>query len=115
MSTPISQYIAQKAVDILNEALAADRKAVMALLNYRVSVNDGIADHPEIVCMQDNVAGGPVVGLLGMVNGIVTRQTGELICAVYDDEAMKSLVRFGITSVELKDTSAKKIVILPPS
>lgn len=94
MSDPISISIAQKAVDVLNEALKADRQAVTLLLLNRVGCNEKLAAHPTIQVL-DNA--GPAVGILGIINGIVERQTGEQICALWDED-VKEILGFDLYS-----------------
>jgi hypothetical protein len=79
----ISLSIARKAVEVLNEALSLDPAAVNSLMNSKVRCNDALADHPTIVV--NDQSGVTRVGLLGVINGIVARQTDEVIEACIDD------------------------------
>ena len=71
---------AQEAVDVLNEALKMDREAIAKLINKRVKCNsDLISSNVEIVVTMDDK-----LGPLGLINGILIRQTGDRIVAVYE-------------------------------
>lgn len=89
----VAASIAQKAVDVLNEALEADPETTRLLVANRFPTTKAIEDHPTIACTE--YAGMPVLGLLGVINGIVTRQTGYLVVAIYD-EATGQLEKFGL-------------------
>ena len=58
------------AVQLLKEALAADPIAMDKLIKSRVECNETLANHPTIVVMDDEKTGKPVVGVLGLLNGI---------------------------------------------
>ncbi len=96
MSTPISKSLAQQAVDVLNEALKADGSTLRTLVSTRYECNGALADHPTIQVAMSGKK--PVVGLLGIINGIVERQTGERIAACYDSEDGFNLIGFRLTS-----------------
>lgn len=67
---------------VLNEAAIADRSAIEDLLDQRVPCNMTLANHPTIQVSPDT----PItVGVLGMLNGIVERLTGQRVAACYDD------------------------------
>lgn len=81
----------QPILDLLNEASVADIRAMEQLLNCRVPCNKTLANHPTIqVGGDDNDS--PVVGSIGLINGITERLTGKRVAAVYDDQW--NLLRF---------------------
>lgn len=92
----IARTTANKAVEVLNEALKADSEAMSRLISSRVSCNTKLADHPTIQVIEEK--GQTLVGLIGIVNGIVERQTGERLCAVYKDDSMTKLTGFCLLS-----------------
>jgi hypothetical protein len=74
------------AVAVLNEAAAADPMALAALIAARVECNDALAAHPSIQVGPGESGGPPVVGLLGILNGIFGNAADGwgAIAAVYD-------------------------------
>lgn len=64
-----NQESAQQAVDVLNQALAADPKAIQLLFDYRVSVGDAVADHESIMVRTQHCKHS--LGVLGLINGIL--------------------------------------------
>jgi hypothetical protein len=72
----------------LNTLVALDPDAMMALVESRVPCNEVLADHPTVQ-VHVGEGGQPMVGLLGILNGLVG--DGRL-CAVYDDNGR--LLRF---------------------
>ena len=67
-----------KAIQVLNEALAADPAAVAVLMTMETSCNAALADHPSIqVGAYDHETGKPTlagpywVRPLGLINGIL--------------------------------------------
>ncbi len=83
------------ALDALNSALDADRRAVSALFAIRVECNEALADHPTVQ------VGGGTVGALGLINGLFgTIPTGPragwgYISAIMDADG--ALIRFELT------------------
>lgn len=67
-------------LQVLNEALTADRGAITNLMAHRTPCNKALTDHPTIQTTWADV------GPLGLINGIVEAITGRRIMAVYDDE-----------------------------
>ena len=81
------------ALRVLREALAADPAALTELLTYRVPVNHRLAAHRTIVCglrVVPNLTGPrpkvlkkpktrPHLGPLGLINGILTALSGDVI------------------------------------
>jgi hypothetical protein len=69
----LSEENVDKVLTFLNELVALDRAAVERLVETRVQCNDAIADHPSVQVGKD-ADGNPVVGLLGIVNGLMGTQ-----------------------------------------
>lgn len=61
-------------LDCLNSAFAADPAAMAALVSNRVPCNAALADHPFVVVDQHRtiVAEGGLVGMLGVLNGVLS-------------------------------------------
>ena len=59
-----------RALEVLNDALMRDADAITALVNARVPCNDRLARHPSIRIGE--YEGVCQVGLLGLLNGILT-------------------------------------------
>ena len=76
-------------LEVLNEAVKADRHAMHALVNMHVRCNRNLLEHPTIECGK-TTGGLAYVGLLGILNGLFgVYDSGELagrgpICAVVD-------------------------------
>jgi hypothetical protein len=75
-------------VDLLNEAYEADPAAVHALLCNRVPCNLELAEHPTIVVEENTIAAGHsyTVGMLGVINGIATKLTGQSVASMWADK-----------------------------
>lgn len=94
--------MAEKDVDrfltFLNELVLLDREAVENLIETRVKCNQQLASHPTVQVM-NAAEGAPIVGLLGILNGLVGVQPeGSVnpgwgyIAASFDDN--EKLVKF---------------------
>ena len=61
-----------QAVRVLNEALEADPGAMLALMNFGVTVNQTLADHPAIQVWSKEETDGQGYRLrpLGLINGL---------------------------------------------
>ncbi len=71
---------------VLNEAVAADRRAIQDLIDTRTQCGQALADHPTIQVI--DLGSHPLqylVGTLGLINGLVEAATGERIAACYDE------------------------------
>lgn len=82
-----SRQLADHAVAILNEMLAADQEATQSLVEARFPCNEALADHPTIqVGAADE--GDARVGLLGVINGIVGTDDAGLgyVAACYSED-----------------------------
>lgn len=75
-------------VQVLNEAYDSDPGAIHALLCNRVPCNDLLASHPAIQVELNKVARneGYIVGMLGILNGVCERITGERVAAVFEGD-----------------------------
>jgi hypothetical protein len=96
---------AEKAAEVLNEALKLDQAATSQLLLTRSICNDELADHPKIYCRARPFFGGPnskrrqaySVGMLGLLNGILASAGSEkVVSAVIDDADPKKIVEFQV-------------------
>jgi len=68
-----------KALDVLNDALARDPKAITQLVNLRVDCNGELVRHSTIQSADYN--GIAKVGVLGLLNGIVGNSPSGVIGA----------------------------------
>lgn len=91
--------LAEKVVDLLNEALSLDRDCVTALVERRINCNEALCDHPTIQVLASKAPGqGGAVGLLGILNGLVGLHDGTdigYVCVCYSSAGR--LLRFGLT------------------
>lgn len=71
------------AVQILNEAYAADPEAMKKLFTP-VKVSDALAEHPSIIVGKDND-----MTPLGLFNGIMEMATGYRISAEWENDELK--------------------------
>ena len=58
-------------MEYLNDALKTDSEAINKLINQRVNCNEELADHLHVVVFTEDHKSF-AVGLLGMVNGLLT-------------------------------------------
>lgn len=77
-------------IDLLNEMLRIDRKAITTLINNRVPCNEILVNHKTI--QVDNSTDIPQVGILGLLNGLFgiddKNGAGPIACYV-DSEKYK--------------------------
>ena len=90
----MSEKIHEKIVDLLNEMFRLDPKATDNLLKARVRCNNAVVDHPNVVVMDDD-DGNPVVGLLGLLNGLTKPELR--VCSQHTDDGKETLLGFGFT------------------
>jgi hypothetical protein len=94
----------QGIANLLNSLLAVDPAACGRLIAARVPCNDLVAEHPSIV-VEDGKDGegrtSPVVGVLGVLNGLVWH-TGKVVAAVYSDDAVPTLTGFAVVRPKVK-------------
>ena len=85
----------QQIVDLLNDAYKADPNAIDALLCASIPCNNNLVNHPSIQIRAKNNNGDfPVIGILGLLNGIVAIDD-DIIETVYDSDT-HCLIRFQI-------------------
>ncbi len=60
----------QHVLDVLNEAVKADKAAIKNLIAQRVTCNKQLADHPTIQVAQNKEGNEWEVGFLGVLNGL---------------------------------------------
>lgn len=102
MNIKTEQDLADYIIAQLNEISQTDPTAMEWLINNRITCNEALADHPTVqVHAHDGKP--PMVGMLGIINGIVGAiGEGEhmagfgYIAAVYDDD--DNFVRFRRTN-----------------
>lgn len=102
--------VADRIIEVMNRALAADPDAVNALIECRVPCNDALRDDPEIqVLVEDGKAS---VGLLGILSGLTgtlgpeagdKKGFGRVVFEIEDDGAC----RFRRTVEEKSDGNDK--------
>jgi hypothetical protein len=89
----------QVIVDILNDYFKLDQDAMKALVDHRVEINQALADEDSVTYMQEKDDDPRLMGLVGLLNGILTRYTGSdgpRIAAVYSDDAGTILSGFTV-------------------
>jgi hypothetical protein len=95
---PMNEHLRTAAIEVLNELLKANPRAVNDLLAHRVEVGKSVIDHPDVVvAVADSGKYTGRLGLLGVINGILSR-TGALRVAMQIDEAgcVVGFCRYGI-------------------
>lgn len=101
--------IAERIVDLMNQALSADPDAVNILCGFRIPCNALLGEHPTIQTgyLDDDAKAGYEVGLLGILNGIAgayadgPRKGWGAVAAHYEGSR---IVRFGILPNEKAET-----------
>lgn len=90
--------MALEIIEYMNDVLRLDSEAILALCEHRVPCNAALTLHPTTQVGGSGDEAPPVVGMLGILNGMVgVRADGwGYICAVYDDD--NKLIRFELTS-----------------
>jgi hypothetical protein len=89
----------QEICDLLTSMLAADPVATHALLVNRVPCNRALLDHPSI--MVDSLSADdsrPVVGLLGVLNGLCYTGPGCPVVGMMFDPPSRKLVGFRVVT-----------------
>lgn len=107
MTNTIARSVAQKAVDVLNESFAADPDVIRALVNHRVVTRVPDAESPAVYMQKES--GEVALGMFGVINGIVERQTGLRLCALFRDDKAQTLIGFGILDDVLKKQPAERV------
>ncbi len=85
---PVDQRQAafEAVVRVLNEAFAADPYAMHSLVVNQVPCNQTLADHPTVQVSDTPLPyKARVVGMLGVVNGVVTALTGEIVATEWTE------------------------------
>lgn len=74
------------AVEILNDLLRADSRAVHRLASDRVVTNKEVADHLHVTVATKRCRGRVQhkLGMLGVLNGVLARLNATKICPVYN-------------------------------
>lgn len=113
----LSQTVATAFVELLNEALSADRAAVSQLCQELVPCNDALGEHPTIIVWYASEATPPYVvrtrsgaehskyalGIIGLINGLFT----EGYNVGYEfDSGTRELLRFVVCPIRVEPTPA---------
>jgi len=72
----VDQADIQRVVDSLNLAVQADWQSMMKVIGLRHNCNTQLLEHPHVICTLDG-QNQPVVGALGLVNGVLQALMGE--------------------------------------
>ena len=90
------QY-ADQMIRFLNELVEIDGEAIHQLIEHRVPCNQGMLDHPTVQVAANEGADPGKVGLLGVLNGFIGKDTDGwgFICAMFDDDG--KLLKFART------------------
>ena len=78
----------KSALKILNEMFKLDPVATTELFKIGVTINNSLADHPTIMC-DENEIGQTFLRILGVINGILGAGKEKLIAAKYDEDTDK--------------------------
>lgn len=80
-------------VDMLNEAIELDPRAMCDVFNVRINCTDsGLGDSQWITTAPGGLFNSDTVGVMGFINGTLSRLNYDKIKAVYRDDG--TLVRF---------------------
>lgn len=75
------------AAHALHVAFRSDRDALRTLFSVRVPCNEALADGPFIVVEEtDGPTTAWTVGVLGLINGVLTAAGQPLVAAIYSDD-----------------------------
>lgn len=85
-------------VDMLNEILAIDPVALSELGRLSVPCNKKLAEHPTVQVRATAGKHDYRVGLLGILNGVLSKSSPGIIEAVVDDEDDNKLLRFQVNT-----------------
>ena len=89
----LDELIADRIVEIMNDALKLDPKAISKLVEVRISCNAALADHSSIQ-VHDETGINPAVGILGILNGLTGTQVYKgtpgwgRVQAVFEDDGL---------------------------
>jgi len=72
----VEQADIQRVLDSLNLAVQADWKSLMQVVGLRQRCNQQLLEHPHVICSLDGEHQ-PVVGALGLVNGVLQALAGQ--------------------------------------
>ena len=102
------------AIEFLNELVKLDRGAIARLIDRRVCCNDALAGHPTVQVGFSSV--GPVVGLLGILNGLfgIREDSYGHITALLEEDVLIEFIKTGEhreagASLKLSNTILGKI------
>lgn len=102
--------VAEKVVDLLNEALGLDPVAVQVLTEMRVRCNAALANHPTIQVSGEQ-GGGATVGVLGLLNGLLADpETGDYLTVQFNNT--RKLLGFAYGPVQVVDPRDRRASLL---
>lgn len=85
-------------VHMLNEILALDPVAISELGRLSVPCNKKLADHPTVQVRATKGKHDYRVGLLGILNGVLSKSSPGIIEAVVDADDNNKLLRFQVST-----------------
>jgi hypothetical protein len=81
------------ALEILMDIVKADRTAATFLVERRCTCNPDLEHHPYIIVSGDK-DGPPLLGFLGVLNGILAKAGKPIIEAVFDESEIPTVTGF---------------------
>lgn len=96
---PFKMELSRFVCNYLNQLLEVDYQAISSLVRSRVPISDtALLDHPT--CLVTTEEGEePMVGLLGVVNGILLEDSGDnrVVSGIYDEN--DKLIKFEVIAI----------------
>jgi len=102
MNMDEKRILAQSVVNLLNDLLQCDQKAIEALVEHRVPCNERMHNRPNILLGVDGL------GALGLINSIIgtveegPRKGWGLIMAIFNND--NKLIHFTLTDEKLEES-----------
>lgn len=91
-----------KVLKLLDEAYAADPRAMQQLLNVRIPCKKKLAEHPTIPCA------GLTIGTLGLINGILMELFGRKVASKITNRGrLTGFQAYDSNSVQYRVTAPK--------
>ena len=99
------------ALQLLNTLQLHDPEACASLMSHKVQVSEAIASHPDFVCQ--TARGGKVqLGMLGMINGLLTKSGNPKVAVIVDDDG--AVIGFTKRLIEKPVSPAPIVPAAPP-
>lgn len=108
-------HLADHVVEVLNRALKASPEALHELMEYRVPCTAELRNDPTVRVIHE-LGKEPVVGLLGLINGIVgvaPDKWGYVVACYEDDKEGGKLFKFLVRKTPRKEEASSDEA--PPS